>query len=124
MCDNNKCGHPTGRTPLFLQPYVLLLLQKKPGYGYEIIENLKQEQLMATKPDIGAIYRILRKLEKETCVESRWLTGESGPAKRIYTITPKGIRYLDQWAENIQSKIVYLNRFLSEYEKTKKEQQQ
>lgn len=121
MCDKNKCGHPGGRTPLFLQPYVLLLLQKKPSYGYEIIENLKQEQLMATKPDVGAIYRILRKLEKESCLESSWQTGESGPAKRIYTITPKGISYLDQWAENIQSKIVYLNRFLSEYKKTKKE---
>jgi poly-beta-hydroxybutyrate-responsive repressor len=120
MCKSVKCGCPSGRTPLFLQPCILLLLAQRSSHGYEIVENLKEGQYMETKPDVGAVYRILRKLEKGGHVKSNWVTKEKGPAKRTYSITTKGRKLLDDWAKSIFAKKKSLNRFLSGYDKIRK----
>ena len=122
MCitEKCKCSCPSGRTPRFLQPCILLLLHQKPSYGYELIEDLRKGSFIDIKPDIGAVYRILRKLEKEEYVKSLWITKEKGPAKRTYTITAKGKKLLDEWAKSILAKRNSLNIFLSAYKKDKK----
>lgn len=120
MCNTIECGCPSGRTPRFLQPCILLLLHQKPSYGYELIENLKRGGFLETKPDAGAVYRILRKLEKEEFVRSNWITKRIGPAKKIYTITAKGKVLLDKWAKSIFQKRASLNKFLSGYKIIKK----
>ena len=114
-----KCGCPSGRTPRFLQPCILLLLKKKKSYGYEIIENLSKGCFLETQPDAGAVYRILRKLEKDEFVKSTWDTEDKRPAKRIYKITTDGNKLLDQWAKSIMEKRDSLNIFLSNYDKIK-----
>jgi len=114
-----KCGCPSGRTPRFLQPCILLLLKIKQSYGYEIIENLSKGCYLETQPDAGAVYRILRKFEKEKFVKSNWAAEEKGPAKRVYKITAAGNKLLDQWAKSILEKRDSLNIFLANYEKVK-----
>jgi DNA-binding PadR family transcriptional regulator len=119
MCATEECGCPSGRTPRFLQPCVLLLLCKSPSYGYELIERIKEKKLSETKPDTGAIYRILRELEKNGHVKSTWATKDTGPAKRNYVITSKGRGSMHRWARSIRVKTKSLNRFLKEYGKVK-----
>ena len=97
-----------------MEPCILLLLSKSPSYGYKLIECLD------TKPDAGAVYRILRKLERDGRVKSNWLSKEQGPARRVYTITTKGKKLLTEWAASIKAKRDSLNKFLSEYETAKK----
>jgi DNA-binding PadR family transcriptional regulator len=70
MCDLNNDRCPSGRTPRFLQPCILLLLYQKKSYGYELIDKLKKCGFIETTPDPGIVYRILRKFEKEGFVES------------------------------------------------------
>jgi PadR family transcriptional regulator, regulatory protein PadR len=120
MCRTIKCGCPSGKTPRFLQPCILLLLHQKSSYGYELMENLKNNNFLETTPDVGAIYRILRKLENQEFVKSSWITKEKGAAKRTYIITTKGKKLLDDWAESIFAKVNSLNRFLSGYKKLKR----
>jgi poly-beta-hydroxybutyrate-responsive repressor len=120
MCDTIKCGCPSGRTPRFLQPSILLLLRQKPSYGYELIEDLKKGSFLETNPDAGAVYKILRKLEANGFVKSSWLTKEKGPAKRTYTITAKGKKLLTEWSKSISQKRDIFNRFLSGYGKIDK----
>ena len=120
MCDKTKCGFPSGRTPHFLLPCILLLIHEKPSYGYEIIEDMKRKRYTEIKPDVGAVYRILRKLEKKSCVKSAWINQNKGPVKRTYTITAKGKRLIDDWAKSLFVKRASINRFLADFGKMKK----
>ena len=114
-CDKAACGCPSGRTPRFLQPSILLLLSKDSSYGYELMESLKKSGFLETKPDPGAVYRILHRLEDDGCITSKWQTKQHGPAKNVYDITAKGKKLLHEWARSIQEKRKSLNKFISGY---------
>jgi PadR family transcriptional regulator PadR len=118
MCDNSKsrsveCHCKVERVPNFAQPRLLLELAKKTAHGYELIERLGQEGNAA--PDPGNFYRILRSLEEDGMVCSTWDTQNTGPARRIYELTDKGLEFLHTWAVTIQQTQKSLDRFLSEY---------
>jgi poly-beta-hydroxybutyrate-responsive repressor len=98
-----------------LQPWILLLLLKKPGHGYDLIERLAQGEYMPDT-DPGLLYRTLRQMEEEEYLRSSWDTQGQGPARRLYEVTPEGIEYLRAWAANIRLIQKHLARFLKEYE--------
>ena len=70
----------------YLRLYILEQLHGGPSTGAEIVERLHQS--CAWKPSPGTIYPLLRRLEREGLVESRWDT-DSRPL-RIYTLTERG----------------------------------
>ena len=78
-----------------LTAWVLLLLAGEPGHGYELRGRLEAAGVCT---DTGAVYRVLRKLEREDCAESMWATSDAGPQRRQYRLTEKGRRAL---AENV-----------------------
>jgi DNA-binding PadR family transcriptional regulator len=96
-------------------------LSQKESYGYELSSELKKKGLTDKIPASSIVYRLLRKLEKKKFVKSSWLTNGKGPAKRIYKITEKGEKLLNEWAEDITIKINSLNKFLAVHKKRKKE---
>jgi PadR family transcriptional regulator PadR len=67
---------------------LLLLLADRPGHGYELTDRLSQELGIAT--DMSSLYRTLRALERAGEVSSRWTVTTTGPARRVYAITPSG----------------------------------
>jgi len=122
MCSRHQRGHmgghccpPGGRVRGFAQPWLLLLLSRKPTHGYELMEQLSRDE---DTPDVdpGLLYRTLRQLEEDGLVRSSWDTEGAGPARRVYEITDEGIEYLHAWAINIRRTRVRLDRFLAEYE--------
>ena len=81
----------------WLTPVALVVLRKKPSYGYELIERLKEfgfEQVNA-----GTLYRALRQIDNEGLCEPKWETLEGSPARRMYYITQAGDEYLDAWGQ-------------------------
>lgn len=54
--------------------------------------------------DQGAIYRTLQRLEDDNAVIFSWDTTNSGPAKKIYSITEAGLKQLDDWKDDIEKK--------------------
>lgn len=107
--------HPTGsRVRGFIQPWLLLLLLRKPRHGYELMEELAQDEEMPVA-EPGILYRTLRQLESEGLVVSSWDTERGGPARRLYEVTPEGVEYLHAWAVNIRRTRARLDRFLHEY---------
>ena len=66
-----------------MQLGVLCLLDKE-QYGYEIIKNLNNDGLNVEE---GTLYPILRRLENDKLLSSRWET--SGPRPRKYYKTTK-----------------------------------
>lgn len=96
---------------------ILSLLSAQELHGYEIM-SLLQERF----PDLFAFtgisrmgkgYRILRMLEEEGYVQSRWdIQDEEGAPKRLYSITEKGRRAKDELAGEIEGAIRNLESFL------------
>jgi len=120
MCTGNRgepghCCPPGSRVRGFIQPWLLLLLERRPTHGYELMEQLGQgDDTPAADP--GLLYRTLRQLEEDGLVRSAWDTQGSGPARRVYEITDEGVEYLHAWAVNIRRTRQRLDRFLAEYE--------
>ena len=114
--DQNRCGCSERRVPRQLQPFILLVLKEKNSYGYELIEKISEFRFHDSPPDVGAVYRNLRAMEKEGWVKSKWDTKGSGPAKRIYRITPQGEEILHGWAITIRKRKEALDQFLKLYQ--------
>ncbi len=72
---------------------------KEPMYGYQIAKLLKasEDEMLATKQ--GALYPVLRSLEKYALLQSKVEPSVSGPPRRYYSITELGKEVLPQWNE-------------------------
>jgi poly-beta-hydroxybutyrate-responsive repressor len=110
-----KCECPSGKMTRFVEPCLLFFLSQKPSYGYELMERLNNFGFQKAKPDPAMVYRTLRYLEKEECVLSKWDTKGTGPAKRNYEITQKGLALLHAWAQGIAMRKQVLEKFLNQY---------
>lgn len=120
MCCNNSekghlCGCGRGKPERFLEPCLLLLLFEQPTHGYNLIEKLEGFGFDSKTQDAGAVYRALRKLEKENMVKSQWEAGEAGPAKRLYEVTDEGKILLEEWGQSIQFTKSRLENYLKKY---------
>lgn len=72
---------------------ILLMINKKPCYGYEIINKLDTWPILAAKEN--TIYPLLRRLLKDGFLSSFWQeTVEGLPPRKYYTITEEGKEYL------------------------------
>lgn len=92
-----------------LHPYLLLLIYERPGHGYDLIGRL--DCLGITDVEPGHAYRLLRGLEREGLVVSSWVTSETGPARRRYELTRRGVEDLRAWAP----KLAHLGRMLADF---------
>jgi poly-beta-hydroxybutyrate-responsive repressor len=110
-----KCECPSGKMTRFVEPCLLFFLSQGDSHGYELMAKLDNFGFPKAKPDPAMVYRTLRYLEKEGFVESKWDTKGTGPAKRNYGLTQKGIGLLHLWAEGITVRKQVLEKFLKEY---------
>ncbi|RKZ10049.1 PadR family transcriptional regulator [Candidatus Fermentibacteria bacterium] len=109
---HNRCGRRINR---FLEPCLLLLLHGEESYGYELLESLGKFGFSENPADSSTIYRILRSLENRGFVTSRWAEGDSGPARRVYSLSSAGDGYLQAWVRDLEETDRILHRFFSEY---------
>lgn len=107
-----RCRRRIGR---FLEPCLLLLLHAGESHGYELLENLDRFGFTGNPADSSTIYRILRSLEERGFVTSMWAEGDSGPARRVYTLTDEGNLYLDTWVMDLEETDKILHSFFNEY---------
>lgn len=112
------CAYSLHRVSKFVEPSLLLLLSIRPSHGYELLDRLGELGFNRGSIDVGAVYRTLRKLEKEGFVRSSWREAKGKKIKRDYVITPEGLRFLALWAERIEERKKALSKFLAIYKKT------
>ncbi|MBZ0268536.1 PadR family transcriptional regulator [bacterium] len=70
---------------------------REPLYGYQIAKQLEGGREGVTMMKQGALYPVLRSLEKNGLLESRVEPSSSGPPRRYYEITDAGREALEQW---------------------------
>lgn len=105
-----------GKAERYMKPSLLLALLEKEGcYGYELLSFIQEYGFSQGKPPPGMVYRHLRQLEANGFVSSTWQTEQSGPARRIYRITPEGQDALAEWAEFMEQQAKHLRLFTRRY---------
>ncbi|OLN21182.1 PadR family transcriptional regulator [Domibacillus antri] len=75
-----------------LEGCLLAFIEKGETYGYEMIERLEEYGFMMVSE--GGIYPVLMLMQKEGLVETTMKKSPSGPKRKYYTITAKGIEEL------------------------------
>lgn len=119
MCPDND-GKSTGNdvsVPLekLTQPAILLLLVTSRSHGYEIIQKLNQMDCIDGELEAATVYRMLRRMEQEGMIVSRWEHGEFGPARRQYELTARGRQLLDDWVAALKERVKQIESFISNY---------
>jgi poly-beta-hydroxybutyrate-responsive repressor len=99
----------------FVEPVLLFLLKRKGRcHGYELISELHEYALTDSEIEVAAVYRTLRQMEKNGCVNSEWDTESSGPARRLYVLTPHGEQHFQEWIAVLEHMCKSMKHFVGE----------
>ncbi|PMQ01984.1 MAG: PadR family transcriptional regulator [Dictyoglomus sp. NZ13-RE01] len=105
-----------GLSPGFwLRMWILTCLGEGELHGYEIINRISEVFpgiISSGISGMGRGYKILRELELEGLVVSKWDVEEKGPAKRVYRLTPKGLEAKEESIKYIMELKEYIEKFL------------
>ncbi len=73
---------------------VLGFLNRKPMYGYEIIQFTKMHALdVWAGIKMPSMYKALQRLEAKKCISGKQVVEGNNPPRTVFTITKKGIQY-------------------------------
>ncbi len=101
--ENLKCSCKGHNLDKLLQPSILTILAEQDTHGYMIIQELERRNTFEEeKVDNTGVYRTLKTLEDRGMVKFEWVMDETGPAKKNYMITDKGIECLKNWVNTLQ----------------------
>lgn len=84
-----------------LETSILASLAESTTHGYDLVEQIDGLASDLVCIDPGSMYRMLRDLEEQGLVTSSWQTPESGPPRRVYVITERGIEALELMATSL-----------------------
>jgi len=73
----------------YIRMGVLILLNKKPSHGYEIMKEINSRTKGFWQPTAGGVYPILSDLEKSGYIKGHWETQKNRRLK-VYKITQSG----------------------------------
>lgn len=87
-----------------LEMCVLSAINGREAYASDILERLKQSELIVVE---GTLYPILTRLKNEGFLSYRWEESNSGPPRKYYSITSGGSEFLSAlmsgWSELVTS---------------------
>jgi PadR family transcriptional regulator PadR len=72
-----------------LELCILGLIKSREIYAFELIQELEKiDGLILTE---GTIYPLLKRLQSENLISSFWVESDSGPPRKYYRITERGV---------------------------------
>ena len=97
----NLCGR-------LFQICVLLLLKHRPSYASDIIQQLKNAELLVVE---GTLYPLLTRLKNDGLLQYQWQESTQGPPRKYYALSKEGEQFLEgldsSWME-LSNTINYL----------------
>lgn len=105
----------------FLEACLLQLLSEGTGHGYVLMEQLQQFGISTDALNISTLYRTLRHMEKEGCLESEWEEGGPGPKRRIYLISEKGKKELEIRIRMMKARKSGIDRLINAYDRAQEQ---
>ena len=93
-----------------LEYCILLLLKRQPAYASDIIQQLKEAELLVVE---GTLYPLLTRLKKDGLLAYEWQESTQGPPRKYYELTALGQQFLEEldkaWGE-ISNTVNYLKK--------------
>jgi PadR family transcriptional regulator, regulatory protein PadR len=111
-CD---CGEEMPRR--FVRPLVLLLLAEGPSHGYELAQSLERFPPEGVNVEPSILYRMLKQMENEGLATSSLDDSGTGPARKVYELTPEGLEALNLWSSSLEGTAGMLRSFKERYER-------
>ena len=74
---------------------ILSLLTERAMYGYELLQEAERRSARQFQLKEGTIYPALHQMERAGFVTAEWRQGDTGRARKYYSLTAKGRRQLD-----------------------------
>jgi len=93
-----------------LELIVLLSVNKKDIYGYELIEEVSK----VVDVNDGTIYPLLKRLTNEKYFETYLVESNEGPSRKYYKITSLGKKRLKELSKSWNSFSDSVNKFIKE----------
>jgi DNA-binding PadR family transcriptional regulator len=113
-----KCSCMGNNLDKLIQPVVLEILMQERLYGYKILKKIEEKwSLGGDVPDSTGIYRTLSKMQGQEILTFEWETQETGPAKKVYSITEEGRKCYKSWIETLKGYHKYIGNIIEEGEK-------
>ncbi len=98
--DNTKAQMRKG----VLEYCILLVLDGKPLYANDIIDELKQSKMIIVE---GTLYPLLTRLKNDGLLTYRWEESTQGPPRKYYELTEEGKEFLvglgESWDELVNA---------------------
>ena len=89
---------------------ILLLLKRQAAYASDIIQQLKEADLLVVE---GTLYPLLTRLKKDGLLAYEWQESTQGPPRKYYRLTDDGLQFLGEldlaWTE-ISNTVNYLKK--------------
>lgn len=83
-----------------LEYCILLLLKRQAAYASDIIQQLKEADLLVVE---GTLYPLLTRLKKDGLLAYKWQESTQGPPRKYYCLTDEGQNFLKEldiaWGE-------------------------
>lgn len=76
-----------------LEYCIMLLLHKEPAYASDIIQKLKEAQLIVVE---GTLYPLLTRLKNDDLLSYEWVESTQGPPRKYYKLTEQ-LDYMMDW---------------------------
>lgn len=76
-----------------LEYCILSVISEKEVYASDILQKLKEAKLLVVE---GTLYPLLTRLKNDGLLSYRWEESKSGPPRKYYQITDKGLEFLAQ----------------------------
>jgi len=116
MChgENHSQGCYPGRA--FIETLILWIIHRQPLHGYEVRKRIEQVTKGSYIPKPGAIYTILRRMEKKGLLTSQWKERVGKRDRRVYNITEKGENLLKNRLKTMKKRMKLLELMVSYYD--------
>jgi PadR family transcriptional regulator PadR len=87
-----------------LEYCILLVLEGKPLYASDIIQELKTAKMIVVE---GTLYPLLTRLKNDGLLAYKWEESTQGPPRKYYELTDEGRNFLkdlhDSWHELVET---------------------
>jgi len=93
-----------------LETSILALLAEASTHGYDLVDQVSGMASDLVCIDPGSMYRLLRGLEEQGLVSSSWQPAETGPSRRVYSITEQGLEALEIMGESLAMRAKSMQR--------------
>lgn len=99
--------------PGALELMILQSLRLRPMHGYALVKHIQQGSGELLQVEEGSLYPALQRMLREGWLESEAGVSAKGRPTRIYSLTPSGLRHLDEEVVSFERMFAGITRVLA-----------